>query len=81
MAACHGHIALSPRPPWVRHQSFNLNYMGSFFNDLQPSATIFVNFFVCLGFFFEHNYTPSGKKTVTGVLVKIASEVQSIGCK
>ena len=28
--------------------------------------------------FFEHNHTPSGKKTVTGVQVVTASQVQSI---
>ena len=32
-------------------------------------------------YFFEHNHTPSGKKTVIGVQVTTASQVQSIGCK
>ena len=32
-------------------------------------------------FFSEHNRTPSGKKTVTGVQVITAYQVQSIGCR
>ena len=32
-------------------------------------------------FFFEHNCTPSGKKTLTGVQVITASQAQSIGCR
>ena len=32
-------------------------------------------------FIFEHNCTPSGRKTVTGVQVITASQVQSIGCR
>ena len=31
--------------------------------------------------FTEHNRTPSGKKTVTGVQVITASQAQSIGCR
>ena len=32
-------------------------------------------------YIFEHNRTPSGKKTVTGVQVISASQVQSISCR
>ena len=34
-----------------------------------------------LMFLFEHNHTPSGKKTVTGMQVITASQVKSIGCR
>ena len=32
-------------------------------------------------YIFEHNRTPSGNNTVTGVQVLSASQVQSIGCR
>ena len=32
-------------------------------------------------FFFKHNHTPSGKKTVTGMQVVTTSQVQIIGCR
>ena len=43
-----------------------------------PTSLLFYAVFFCCCFF-EHNHTPSGKKTVTGVQVITASQVQSIG--
>ena len=42
---------------------------------------LLVFFFFFFFFLFEHNCSPSGKKTVTGVQVITASQVQSIGCR
>ena len=46
---------------------------------LYPPTRIFVVVVVVV--VYEHNRTPSGKKTVTGVQVVTASEVQSIRCR
>ena len=39
--------------------------------------------YVCFFFFviFDHNHTPSGKKTVTGMQVVTTSQVQIIRCR
>ena len=47
---------------------------------LKNFITIIIYFLLFL--LFEHNHTPSGKKTVTGIMqVVTTSQVQIIGCK
>jgi len=46
----------------------------------KPAIFIFFTY-LFIYFLFELNHTPNGKKTVTGVQVITASEMQSIGCR
>ena len=47
----------------------------------QPFFFVVVVVVVVVVVFSEHNRTPSGKKTVTGVQVITASQVQNIECR
>ena len=48
---------------------------------LGPGNTLFLSSLFFFFLFFEHNHTPSGKKTVTGMPVVTTSQVQIIGCR
>ena len=63
------------------HLFSSSQFFPPFLHSLSPSLLPPPPFFFLFHFLFEHNHTPSGKKTVTGMHVVTTSQVQIIRCR